>query len=390
MQLPVDFKALIDEMTNIDAARDTELSVSVYIDEQAPADVVAHVRGVFASTLPSVRLTLSYIDNTFAPRSADDMAIIVAGSSLSIGAAAAALRAADVPVMVVTTMPATVDRISEQMGHRIPEGDIVAPISPNESVEPVALDETLEKELDDRMGRWIVSVCHDKRLALAIAFPFMRKPLAQDAVDATALQNAGIGLVPFIPGADLPIITLNQAKMVLQIAAAYGQSMDTERVKELIAVVGGAYLCRTLARELTEFIPALGFIWRTGIAYGGTAALGYAIIEYFEGGQNATGVANVATAAADAASKTVTAVRENPEEVVEGIRSKVQDTVPVVREKVEQLVPVAKDLAAEYAPKAKELAGEYAPKAKGAVSNVVSSIVPGLSAKLSGKSDSAA
>ena len=55
------------------------------------------------------------------------------------------------------------------------------------------------------------------------------------------MQNAGVGLVVFIPGADLPIMTLNQAKMLLQIAAAYGEPMGKERVKELAAVVGGAF-----------------------------------------------------------------------------------------------------------------------------------------------------
>ena len=36
MQLPIDVKALIDEATNIDEARNTPLSVSVYIDEGRP------------------------------------------------------------------------------------------------------------------------------------------------------------------------------------------------------------------------------------------------------------------------------------------------------------------------------------------------------------------
>ena len=52
MQLPIDVKALIDEMTDIEAARNTPLSVSVFIDEAAPADLAAHVRNAFASTMP--------------------------------------------------------------------------------------------------------------------------------------------------------------------------------------------------------------------------------------------------------------------------------------------------------------------------------------------------
>ena len=52
MQLPVDIKAVIDEATNIDEARRTTLSVSVYLDDSAPGDVQAHVRQAFASASP--------------------------------------------------------------------------------------------------------------------------------------------------------------------------------------------------------------------------------------------------------------------------------------------------------------------------------------------------
>ena len=87
------------------------------------------------------------------------------------------------------------------------------------------------------MGEWIIAACKDKRLAFALAFPFVRRPLSLDAVRATSVQNAGVGVVVFIPGADMPIMTLNQAKMLLQIAAAYGQPLSAERIKELAASV---------------------------------------------------------------------------------------------------------------------------------------------------------
>ena len=101
MQLPIDVKALIDEMTDIEAARNTPLSVSVFIDEAAPADLAAHVRNAFASTMPSVRMTVSYLDDTFMPHPTDDVAVIAAGESAVIGPASTAIRAVGVPVMVV-------------------------------------------------------------------------------------------------------------------------------------------------------------------------------------------------------------------------------------------------------------------------------------------------
>ena len=186
---------------------------------------------------------------------------------------------------------------------------------------PPALTDERARNLDTKMGRWIVSVCRDKRLAYAIAFPFVRRPLARDAVQTTALQNAAVGLVPFLPGADLPIMTLNQAKMVLQIGAAYGQQIDRSRWKEIAAVVGAAYLSRGLVRRLVAAVPVLGFAIRAGVAYGTTAAMGYGVIEYFEGGQNVTGIANVIEQAAAAGTKATAVARRAVQKYVPSLDS---------------------------------------------------------------------
>ena len=305
MQLPIDIQALVEDAMNIGAADEVNLSVSVYIDSKAPADVVAHIRSTFASSLPTVRLTLSYLDNSFEPHEGDDIALIVAGESRTIGSAAAVLRAAEIPVAVVTTLPATVNRIASEGKHAIPDGDIISPVEFGDAVEdydisrePIALTDELTTALDERLGRWIIAVCEEKCLSFAVAFPFMRRCLALDSIQATSLQNAAIGLIPFIPGSDLPIMTANQAKMVLQIATAYGQPLDKDRLIELAAVVGSAYVWRTIARTLIEFIPVVGFIVRPGVAFGGTAAVGHAAMGYFEEGRNVSGIVKVASNAA--------------------------------------------------------------------------------------------
>ncbi len=329
MQLPVDVKAVVDEATNIDDARNTPLSVSVYIDESAPGDSIARVRSAFASASPSARVSLMYLDGRpFSPYDGDDMAVIVAGFSESIGAHADELRAVGVPVMVATTMPSIVAEIATAQGHAIPQEDIVSPveqpvpagimralprkagmkfsakvdgdaIAAAAAAEPYALDERATASFDRRMGEWVIEACRGKRLAFALAFPFVRRPLSADAVNATSVQNAGVGLVMFIPGADLPIMTLNQAKMLLQIAAAYGEPMSVDRVKELAAVVGGAFACRAVARQVVAFVPALGWAVKAAIGYTGTQAMGRAAIEYFEGGGNIAGLAGVVASARD-------------------------------------------------------------------------------------------
>lgn len=317
MQLPIDVKAVVEEATNIEGARLTPLSVSVCVDATAPGDLIGHVRSAFASASARVRVTISYLDDRdLAVFPGDDMAVLVAGLSERIGADAAALRAAGVPVMVATTLPNLVEAIAEAAGNPIPQGDIVFPgaarggvrslleeeeVAESETEEPLVLDSAAAELLDSRMGEWIIAACSDRRLAFALAFPFVRRPLSEDAVHATAAQNAGVGLVLFIPGADLPVMTLNQAKMLLQIAAAYGQPLGAERVKELAAVVGGAFACRSAARQAVALVPALGWAVKAAIGYAGTLAMGRAAIEYFEGGGSVSGLASVVACARDKA-----------------------------------------------------------------------------------------
>ena len=360
MQLPVDLGKLFGETEEINEAREVTLSLSVYIDDSAPAELIAHVRNVFASSSPHVRLTVTYLGKEFIPHPTDDLAVIVAGESAEVGASAQAIRSVGVPVMVATTSPTKVNGIAASKGAPIPDGDVAAPAVEEGAEEPIEFTEEAAFALNERMGAWIASVCYDKRLALAIAFPFMRRALARESVQITALENAGLGLIPFIPGADLPLMTLNQAKMALQIAAAYGNEMSVERIKELAVVIGGAYLSRALARELIEFVPILGFAIRTGVAYASTSAMGYAIIEYFEGGEDATGVANVATKASEFGVRTLAKARDIA-----------VDPSQISFERAGEIADIAREKAADYVPKALELVNEYAPVVKGTAANAL-------------------
>lgn len=326
MKLPIDLKAVIEAATDIESARNTPVSVSVLIDDSAPGDVAAHVRSAFVGAGAHARVTVGYfVGPAFSPYEGDDMAVIVAGFSEEVGRRAAEIRAAGVPVMVVTSMPRLVADMASAYGNPIPEGDLVAPEgvedceadgdatcesgdvagvnaqSPEILDAPIPIDAAAAAALDRRMGEWVVAACREKRLALALSFPFVRRPLSLEAVSATSLQNAGIGLVLFIPGADMPLMTLNQAKMLLQIAAAYGQPLSAERIKELAAVVGGAFLFRNIARTAVGVVPVLGWAIKGAVGFAGTEAMGHAAIEYFEAGGDIVGVASVVQKARDEA-----------------------------------------------------------------------------------------
>ncbi|TLM70541.1 MAG: DUF697 domain-containing protein [Actinobacteria bacterium] len=141
-------------------------------------------------------------------------------------------------------------------------------------------DAVVTRDLAD----WFCDRLASKRLALSYNFEFVRREVARDAVNATAWQNALIGGISIIPGEDMPLMTANQAKMLLQIAAAYGQRLGPDRIKELAAVVGGGFLMRTAARQLLTLVPGFGWAVKAAIGFTGTMAMGKAAIRYFENG----------------------------------------------------------------------------------------------------------
>lgn len=350
MVLPVDLGEVFRIAKDMRAVADVPVSVSVMIDDSADGELAARVRSAFASTSAHTRVTVTYLDGGYHPGEVrDDFAVIVAGASPEVGRLADDVRAAGVPVMVVSDDPAATRTASEEAGAPIPVADIVAPVKLTSAIEEkaaalipalrsraqdvtsvgaVALTEEAFCLLMQRMGEWIITTCPEKKLTLALAFPFVRRPLAQDAISATSMQNAAIGFVPILPGADMPIMTLNQMKMVLQIATAYGQPLDAERIKELACVLGGAFLARNVARAGAKLVPFAGWLVSGAVGFAATEAMGRAAIEYFEAGGDIVGIAQVVQSARDGAMDAASTAAGTP--LGKKVMSAVADSVPAV------------------------------------------------------------
>ena len=136
----------------------------------------------------------------------------------------------------------------------------------------------------NRIAELVASVTDETGYALAARLPVLREAVVQAIVRRFARQNGILGVAIFIPGADFPVLTLNQLRMVFRIAAAHGEEIDRERIPELLAVVGAGLGFRTVAREALGFVPGLGWAIKGGVAYVGTKALGKAATAYFEQG----------------------------------------------------------------------------------------------------------
>jgi uncharacterized protein (DUF697 family) len=106
--------------------------------------------------------------------------------------------------------------------------------------------------------------------------------VCSELIRAFAKRNALVSAAIFVPGVDMPVLTLNQVRLVARIALAYGQPMDSQRTMELMGVVGAGFGFRAVARELLDFVPVAGWAVKGAIAYGGTKAVGEAAVRYFE------------------------------------------------------------------------------------------------------------
>ncbi|HWI44650.1 MAG TPA: DUF697 domain-containing protein [Rubrobacter sp.] len=173
--------------------------------------------------------------------------------------------------------------------------EIVAPVSETgttiagkavEDPGEIGLPSRYGKDLvDDLTVRIVRAMDEDYLVALAKGYPPFRRAVCEEITRNNARQNAVIGALP-IPGADMPVMTANQARMVLNIAAAYGEELSMDRAKELLAVLAGGFGLRALSRQAVKLVPVGGWAASAVIAYAGTVAMGRSSILYFErGGQ---------------------------------------------------------------------------------------------------------
>jgi uncharacterized protein (DUF697 family) len=134
----------------------------------------------------------------------------------------------------------------------------------------------------DEIAAAIARVLGEHATPLAARLPVLRDAVVDRLIAQFSRQNGVIGVAVFIPGADFPILTVNQLRMLMRIADAYGFELDRERIPEVLGVIGTGYGFRAVARSLLGIVPIAGWAVKGGIAYGGTRALGEAARRYFE------------------------------------------------------------------------------------------------------------
>jgi uncharacterized protein (DUF697 family) len=134
----------------------------------------------------------------------------------------------------------------------------------------------------DALARAIARKLGERATPLAANLPVLRREVCAELIRDFSRKNGFVGAAVFVPGVDLPVLTLNQLRLVLRIAAAYGEEVDTSRLPEILGVIGGALGWRAVARELLDFVPIAGWAVKGAVAYAGTRAVGEAAVRYFD------------------------------------------------------------------------------------------------------------
>lgn len=158
------------------------------------------------------------------------------------------------------------------------------------------------RNVDETRGRLLGRLLQSApglRLALAHRFPALRRPISEDLIREASKVNAQFALMSSLPAlvpvlgmflggmADILVLTKNQAMLVFKLAAIHGRDID-DRIgilKEIMPVVGSAFLWRTAARTAIGFAPApIAALPKATVAFLGTYMVGQAARYYYERG----------------------------------------------------------------------------------------------------------
>lgn len=282
--MPLDIRELMKSSASAREEREQPVRIAVFVDAEAPEALVEAVKSALH---PQTGLAILHVE------------AVVAGDLLEPSGSVDAVVALAGPGDVLEpSLKASRDKLVPTVALALGEERDSASRRLSQPLLDTLVGSDAEKVVTE-LGTWLADRVSGKRLALAANFSFVRRAVANESVKATAFQNAVIGGVVVIPGADMPLMTANQAKMLLQIAAAYGEPLGAERIKELAAVVGGGFAFRAIARQVLTAIPGFGWAVKAGIGYSGTLAMGYAAVEYFESGGDVRGLAEKVREARD-------------------------------------------------------------------------------------------
>jgi uncharacterized protein (DUF697 family) len=134
--------------------------------------------------------------------------------------------------------------------------------------------------VSDQLVPRMLRTCPDVAVPLGRELGWVRRPAAGVLIRQAALWSALTGAEP-VPLLDVPIQFAAQQRLLMRIAAMYGQPPGDGR--ELLATLAGGLGMRLVAQQVAKLVPVLG--WGASAALSGlsTWLLGWGAVAYYEG-----------------------------------------------------------------------------------------------------------
>jgi small GTP-binding protein len=133
----------------------------------------------------------------------------------------------------------------------------------------------------ERVMRAVIEMQPNIAVAVGRALPDYRQSAVNRVIREAATVAGGIALEP-VPLIDVPLLISHQLRMVLRIAAIYGEPLNVQHARELISTIAGGVGIRYVGEQAAKFIPGPGWLVSAAFAVGGTVAIGKAADAYFE------------------------------------------------------------------------------------------------------------
>jgi len=134
----------------------------------------------------------------------------------------------------------------------------------------------------------MIQASPEAALVIGRELPAYRREAAQRIIRNATLISLAAGLEP-IPLVDIPILLGTQVRLVLRLAALYGEPIDsTDAVKharELVVTMISGLGLRFLAEQAAKAVPFGGDVVAGAIAGAATWSIGEVALEYYEAGK---------------------------------------------------------------------------------------------------------
>jgi small GTP-binding protein len=153
-----------------------------------------------------------------------------------------------------------------------------------QGVEVIPISARTGEGVATRLAPALISYSEAAAVVIGRSLPAFRAQAARRITRTTALWGLLLGTEP-IPGLDLPVLLGMQARMILRIAAIYGENFSAHHARELAVTLTGSLAARYVGMELAKLVPGPGWIISGIIAGLSTMAMGAAAEAYFKSGR---------------------------------------------------------------------------------------------------------